>query len=171
MVFTRPGEETKGDLFSILLEGDGEPVVFLQTEADENEPALSPDGRYVAYVSNESGQDQVYIKPFPEGAGKWQVSVDQSWGVSWSPVGDRVYFLSHLSLMEVEVSTDPALRLSTPRLLIDGEKTQLTLWRGFAVAADGTRFVGVREWEEDEGEEEVEDGIHVVENWFLDFGE
>jgi len=173
MVFTRPGEETKGDLFSILLEGDGEPVVFLQTEADEKAPALSPDGRYVAYVSNESGRGQVYIKPFPEGAGKWQVSVDQGWGVSWSPVGDRVYFVSRLSLMEVEVSTDPALRLSTPRVLIDVEKTKLTLWRGIAVTQDGTRFVGTREREkeESEGEEEVEDGIHVLENWFLDFGD
>ena len=45
------------------------------------------------------------------------------------------------------------------------------LWRGFAVTEDGTRFVGARQQEEDEGEEQVEDGIHVVENWFLDFGD
>ena len=88
---------------------------------------------------------------------------------AWSPVGDRVYFLDRGTLMEVEVSTDPVMRLSRPRVLIDNEKTKLTLWRGFAVAEDGTRFVGARPLEEDEGEEQVEDGIHVVENWLLDF--
>ena len=171
MVFNRWGEETKGDLWSRSLEGDGEPVVFLQTEANEARPALSPDGRFVAYQSGESGQGEVYIKPFPEGPGKWQVSVDGGHRAAWSPVGDRVYFLAHNSLMEVEVSTDPVLRLSRPRVLIDNEKTKLTLWRGFAVAEDGTRFVGARPLEEDEGEEQVEDGSQLVENWFLDFGD
>ncbi len=171
MVFNRPGEETKGDLWSISLEGDGEPVVFLQTEAAERQPTLSPDGRFVAYKSDESGQDEVYIKPFPEGPGKWQVSVDGGNRAFWSPVGDRLYFLARGSLMEVEVSTDPVMRLSRPRVLIDNEKTKLTLWRGFAVAEDGTRFVGARPLEEDEGEEQVEDGIQLVENWFLDFGD
>ncbi len=168
MVFTRPGEETKGDLFSILLEGDGEPVLFLQTEADERRPVLSPDGRFVAYVSDESGGNQVYIKPFPEGPGKWQVSVDMGWKAYWSPVGDRVYFMDRGTLMEVELSTDP-LRLGTPRVLIDGSKTDLTLWKGIAMTEDGTRFVGTRNHQEDEDAEEVEAGIHVVENWLLDF--
>ena len=67
------------------------------------------------------------------------------------------------------MSTTPVLRLGTPRVLIDGAKTKLTLWRGFDLTEDGTRFVGAREWEEDEGKEEVVDGIHVVENWFSDF--
>ena len=169
MVFNRPGEETDGDLWSMPLEGDGEPVIFLQTEAEEQQPALSPDGRLVAYTSDESGQKEVYIKPFPEGSGKWQVSVDGGRRAYWSPVGDRLYFLARNSLMEVEVSTDPVLRVGRPRVLIDKERTKLMLWRGFAVAEGGTRFVGARPLEEDEAEEQVEDGIHVVENWFLDF--
>ncbi len=80
-----------------------------------------------------------------------------------------MYFLAHNSLMEVEVSTDPVLRVGRPRVLIDKERTKLMLWRGFAVTEDGTRFVGARQHQEDEGEGKAEDGIHVVENWFLDF--
>ncbi len=168
MAFSRAGEKTEDDLWSMSLEGDAEPLLFLQTDADEDRPALSPDGRFVAYVSNESGQNQIYIKPFPEGSGKWQVSVDGGWWVYWSPVGDRVYFLDRGTLMEVELSTDP-LRLGTPRVLIDGRNTKLTLWRGVAMTQDGTRFVGARYHRGDEDEEKVEDGILVVENWFLDF--
>ena len=168
MVFTRDEKETKDDVWSISLEGDAEPVLFLQTDADEDRPVLSPDGRFVAFASDESGESQIYIKPFPEGPGKWQASVEMGWWAYWSPVGDQIYFLNRRTLMEVELSTDP-LRLGTPRVLIDGEKSDLTLWRGFAMTKDGTRFVGTRNHREAEDEEEAEDGFHVVENWFSDF--
>ena len=71
MVFNRPGEKTEGDLWSMSLEGDGKPVPFLQTEADENRPSLAPNGNFLAYVSDESGREEIYIKPFPGGSGKW----------------------------------------------------------------------------------------------------
>jgi hypothetical protein len=81
-----------------------------------------------------------------------------------------VYYLNRGTLMEVELSTDP-LRLGTPRMLIDREKSKLTLWKGIAVTEDATRFVGIQNHREDEDVEEVEDGIHVVENWLSDFGD
>ena len=84
-----------------------------------------------------------------------------------------MYFLEGGTLMEVEVSTEPLMRLGTPRKLIDGEETKLHLWRGIAMTEDGTRFIGARNPEEEqgEGEEEVEEGIHLVQNWFSDFSD
>jgi serine/threonine-protein kinase len=169
IVFTRPGQDTKLDIWWLSLDDDGQPMAFLETPANETLPALSPDGRFVAYTSDESGEERIYIRPFPEGPGKWQVSEEQGWRAYWSPAGDRLYFNSLTSLMEVEVSTDPVLRLGTPRLLIDGQQTELKIWRGISVAADGRRFVGTRDVRNEEGEEESEGGIHVVQNWMSDF--
>src|SRR5207302_5521854 len=56
--------------------GDWQPHPFLQTSANETAPKLSPDGRYVAYVSDESGRDEIYVRPFPEGTRKWPVCGD-----------------------------------------------------------------------------------------------
>jgi len=66
------------DLWYLKRKEDGsgfEPVAFLQTPFNESAPQISPDGRFVAYCSNESGQFEVYVQPFPEGGGKWQVSL------------------------------------------------------------------------------------------------
>jgi len=169
MVFTRPAEATEGDLWSMALGEGGEATVLLQTEADERWPDLSPDGRFVAYVSDESGEDQIYVNSFPDGEGKWQVSVKGGWRVYWSPVGDRLFFRFRARLMEVEVSTDPVLHLGIPRELFDGTEVEMQIWKGIVVSPDGTRFVGIREVAREEGEEEIEDGIHVVENWLADF--
>jgi len=170
MVFRREGDGTKGDLWSMLLEGDGDAVVFLENEADEANAALSPDGRFLAYSSDESGTEQIYIKPFPEGSGKWQVSINHGLCSYWSPSGDRLYYTSYGKLMEVQVSTDPVLRLGTPRVFLDPNQTTIMPWLGIDIAEDGKRFVGIRNVKKDDDEEDkVEEGIHVVLNWVLDF--
>jgi serine/threonine protein kinase len=152
MVFRRAGDGTMGDLWSMSLEGDGDALVFLQNEADEEDPALSPDGRFLAYASDESGTEQIYVKPFPEGSGKWQISFDHGWRAYWSPAGDRLYYNSYGKIMEVQVSTDPVLRLGTPRVFLDPDQTTLLQ-------------------KDDDDDDQVEEGIHVVLNWFSDFEE
>ena len=69
--------DTRRNIWYLKPGGDGfEPTVFLRTPANEGTPELSPDGRYLAYASDESGRVEVYVRPFPEGTGKWQVSVN-----------------------------------------------------------------------------------------------
>ena len=172
MVFRRTGDGTKGDLWSMSLEGDGDAVAFLENEADAAAPALSPDGRFLAYASDESGTPQIYIKPFPEGSGKWQVSVEHGWHAYWSPAGDRLYYNSYGKLMEVQVSTDPVLRLGTPRVFLDPDQTTIMSREGIDIAEDGKRFVGIRNVKKDDDDhDKIEEGIHVVLNWFSDFEE
>ncbi|MGD1097792.1 MAG: protein kinase, partial [Bryobacteraceae bacterium] len=85
-------------LWTVLLESDGaglragKPEVFLQTPADERNPSFSPDGRWLAYMSNESGTFQVYVRAFPDKGGKWQISYGGGQLPVWSRSGHDLFF-------------------------------------------------------------------------------
>jgi len=80
MTFNEQDSKTSYDLWSVPIESDGagmragKPEVFLQTPADERAPSISPDGRWLAYASNESGTSQIYVRAFPDKGAKWQIS-------------------------------------------------------------------------------------------------
>ena len=80
LAFYETGSKTLNDLWTVPLESDsaglraGKPEVFLQTPANERYPSFSPDGRWMAYASDESGTFQVYVRAFPDKGGKWQIS-------------------------------------------------------------------------------------------------
>ena len=80
MAFMEPESKTSWDLWTVPMESDGaglragKPEVFLQTPADERFPSFSPDGRWLAYASNESGTFQIYVRAYPDKGGKWQIS-------------------------------------------------------------------------------------------------
>jgi serine/threonine-protein kinase len=82
LAYTELRPETAYDLWTVPVESDGtglraeKPEVFLQTPSDEMYPSFSPDGHWLAYVSNESGDFQVYVRAFPDTGGKWQISID-----------------------------------------------------------------------------------------------
>jgi Tol biopolymer transport system component len=99
--------------------GAAEPEPFVDTGAGEDSPALSPDGRYLAYASDASGQTEIYIQEFPEGEGKWQVSQDGGTLPYWSAAGDRLYFRNGRQFMEVKVGTAAALTLGPPRVVFE----------------------------------------------------
>ena len=86
------------DLWTVPLESDsagfraGKPEVFLQTPADERSPSVSPDGRWMAYSSNESGTFQVYVRAFPDKGGKWQISNSDGVYPEWSRNGHELFF-------------------------------------------------------------------------------
>ena len=87
LVYREINPETQRDILYLEFGTDGdvsEPVKFLNTPADERAPRLSPDGRFVAYTSNESGREEIYVRPFPEGNGKWQASVNGGTQPLWA---------------------------------------------------------------------------------------
>jgi len=92
--------------------------MIIDTPYAEENLALSPDDRFVAYETVESGQREVVVQSFPDGAGKWQISQDGGAAPFWGPAGDRLYFrsLSNRWLHVVDVSRDP-IRFSAPRRL------------------------------------------------------
>jgi serine/threonine protein kinase len=119
-------ETTKEDLganiWYLPLEGRDarEAVPFLEVPAHQRGPELSPDGQFVAYYSNESGRYEVYVKDFPRGEGKWQVSTNGGTDLQWSGKGDRIFYINGEEFLEVEVTARTPFTLGTPRVLFSG---------------------------------------------------
>jgi serine/threonine-protein kinase len=138
LVFTRDAAETKADLWKLDLEGGGAPEPFVTTPASEEQPRLSPDGRFLAYVSDESGRGEVYLRPFPRGEGRWQVSVAGGDLPRWSPKGDRLSFVyEDNKLLAVDVTLGATPLLSDPRPVLPGSSGRFGLEHGYDVAPDG----------------------------------
>ena len=153
--------------------GDGfDSVQFLGTPFNQHSAKFSPRGRFVAYVSDQSGQDQVYVRPFPDGEGQWQVSTQGGRQPNWSRDGKELIYLEGDTLMAVEVSTSPSfatgatIRLFQDRGLIGADANDIANSLGYDVSATGDRFVLV---ETIENEEAKAPSIHVVANWFSEF--
>jgi Tol biopolymer transport system component len=140
--------KTKADLWILPLEGDKKPFPFLRTDFDERYGRFSPDGRWIAYVSDESGRNEIYVRSFsPDGtapgvSGKWQISNDGGNLPRWRGDGRELYYLtSDRKLMAVEVTTNPVFRAGIPKALFQttvGTTGSLSTWD---VSADGKRFL------------------------------
>lgn len=116
LVFMANSAATHQDLFALPLDltdrehpKAGTPRVLVQTAATEVFPTLSPDGKWLAYGSNESGRVEVYVKPYPSGSGRWQVSTNGGAAPLWAPNGRALYFLSpdnHIMTAEITPQSD-----------------------------------------------------------------
>ena len=128
-------------------------------------PAFSPDGRWLAYVSNETGREEVYVQPFPGPGGKWQISTDGGSFPVWARNGRELFYRSGEKLMSVTVTTQPVFRAGTPRVLFEARFAGTTAdASSYDVARDGQRILAVRP-----GENETEPTqLHVVLEWFED---
>ena len=149
------------------MSGDRTPRPLLVTRFNESAPRLSPDGQWMAYVSNESGQDEVYVRPFPSMSGRWQVSSGGGTEPVWSRDGRELFYRDRDRLVEARVSASPSGTVFTVagrRQLLAGRYASGGLHAGYDVHPDGQRFLMV---------DPVEDrqSIIVVVNWFADLRE
>jgi serine/threonine protein kinase len=124
---------------------------------------------YVAYVSDESGHDEVYIKPFPNGEGKWQFSVSGGAVPRWSRRGNELFFVAGNDLMAVPVRTKPSLVLGQAQKLFARQPVQVDrpyrLYDCYDVSADGQHFVMLQSAEQ----RTISQTLTVVQNWFAEF--
>jgi len=147
-------------LWVVDLTGEREPYEFLADTVAGEYADLSPDGRFVAYSSRESGFGHIYVKPFPEGAGKWQVSNVNSREPRWSPDGKRLYYRSNDGLQYVEVDLTSGFRAGRPQIFWRaplGAPFNLT----YSFAPDGQRVLVLTPHLSRENHWV----IHVVLNW------
>ncbi|MHC4219729.1 MAG: TolB family protein, partial [Planctomycetota bacterium] len=165
LLYGKRSDDTKGDIWYMPLQDGSEPVALVQTSASETRGRLAPDGGVIAYLSDESGRDQVYIKRFPSGDGKWQVSLDGGSWPRWSHAGDELFFVNENSLWVVPVQTEPTVTLGSPRELFSGNKMGVALYLGYDVAPDDERFVVIQNQSGAMGR----GGITVVQNWLAQF--
>ncbi len=131
---------------------------------------FSPDGRYVAYVSNESGQMEVYVQPFPEGGRKVTVSSNGGRQVRWSRDGKELFYVEGQTLVAVSVSSGSSFSAGSATRLF--EHPGLGLGAGilsapYDVSADGQRFVVAEPL--GEGADATKPSIRVVQNWYEEF--
>jgi eukaryotic-like serine/threonine-protein kinase len=126
----------------VLPMGDHQPSPFLQSEFGERQGQFSPDGRWVAYSSDESGRYEVYVQSFPTPGGKWQISTSGGAEPNWRRDGTELFYLgTDHKLMAVEVKSGSTFETTAPRSLFDPRILMATGERHYAVSADGQRFL------------------------------
>ena len=165
LIFRQP----PGDIGVLTVEGDRTVDMLLKTEFDEDTPALSSDGRWLAYTSDESGQDEIYVQPFPNlDEGKWLVSTDGGTDPVWSPDGQELFFwLPGTGLMMSQVETDPTFTPGNPERVFDTTGYRLDGGgRRYDISPDGDRFVMVLSGSTQTTGVDSFIGLIFVENWF-----
>ncbi|MGH9651584.1 MAG: hypothetical protein ACRD3I_14095, partial [Terriglobales bacterium] len=149
LAFAEHSPETGGDVWTLPLEGGdsdhpkpGKPEPFLRTPFTEGYPSFSPDGRWLAYASNESGSSQVYVRPFPGSGGKWQVSTGGGTMPVWSRQGRELFYGTEDSRIMVAAYTaqGDAFVPGKPRLWSEKRFTDPSFGPNFDLAPDGKRF-------------------------------
>jgi serine/threonine-protein kinase len=139
VVFTTKGKETSDDIWTLSLDRDGAARPWLETPAAEWAGRLSSDGRFMAYNSNESGQDEVYVRPYPGPGSKWLVSPGGGVNPIWSRDGRQLFYRRGGQVLAVDVETGPGFAMGKPVVLFSG-RYRVT-GRDFDVSPDGRTFV------------------------------
>ena len=170
MIYVVSGDpKNKGDIRYLKRKTDGggfEEAVFLSTPHQEGAAKFSLDGRYLAYSSDESGHFEVYVRPFPEGGGKWQASTNGGTQPRWSRDGKELFYVERSILMAAPVKTAPTFSVSTPVRLFEDERLSGLLSPNYDVSKGGRRFL----LQELVGEDaDSPRSIHVVQNWYEEF--
>jgi serine/threonine-protein kinase len=158
--FAEPGA---GDLYAVRT-GDSTLVPLLTSPAREMSPSVSPNGRWLAYVSDESGRDEVYVRPFPEvAAARWQVSVSGGTMPVWARNGRELFYLNGRGEMSsLALAPGPNFSVGQPRVLFPAGQYVIAGNAGvYDVSPDGNRFLMMRP-STGAGESE----LVVVQNWF-----
>jgi serine/threonine-protein kinase len=169
----RTGAPQSFDLSKVSLSKDHRVEVLLNTPASEQNGEISPDGRWLAYQSNEnkSGQFEIYVRPFPNvNGGYWQVSTGGGAQPLWAPGGGELFYRSLTgAVMSVKVNTGPGWSASAPAKLFDGGTYSLgggeAFGRGYDYDSRRQRFLMVRTLESPESAA-TPPGFVVVQNWF-----
>ena len=146
-------------LFVIPLPGSGEttkPKLILPSPFRRREPQISPDGKWVAYQSDESGRDEIYAERFPGGGGKVQVSTEGGAMPRWAVKSGELFYRNGNQMMAVSAELGAAFNASQPKALFEGKYEG-----GYDVTAAGRRFLMIKS-----ASDQVPEEIHVVVNWF-----
>jgi serine/threonine-protein kinase len=137
---------------------------FLRTRFNETVPQFSPDGRWLAYISDESGGYEIYVQPYPGPGGKWQISTEGGTEPVWNPNGRELFYRSGDKMMAVDIATQPSFAAGKPRRLFEGQYQQTSATAPYYdVSPDGQRFLMLKPTEQAQA---APTQINVVLNWF-----
>jgi hypothetical protein len=138
LLFLRPSAATSFDVWRLRLDGRADVTAVLQSPAGESSARYSPDGRWVAYDSNESGRYEAYIQSLDNPGLRWKVSQGGGVNPEWGPGGKELFFVgSESRLMSVPISQAPSFQPGTPRPLFQMSSN------AYSVLPDASRFLVV----------------------------
>jgi serine/threonine-protein kinase len=160
----QPSLNQAPDIAVLPVTGEGSPLKIVATDYAEMDPALSPDGRWLAYASNRTGRFEVWLQRYPEGVAV-RVSRDGGFEPHWSADGHELYYLQGDAVLAVTVQASDELSFSAPTKLFSGPyvMNQAPVFRSYDVARDG-RFL-MLEPPGSAAATAPSAGIVVVQNW------
>jgi serine/threonine-protein kinase len=145
-----------------VLQSAGEPVTLANASGQAWQAMLSPDARWIAYTSDESGRNEVYVRAAEPGGGRWQVSSDGGLQPHWSVNGKELYYRIGAKMMVSSVATQPTFSSGRPRVLFEGSFQLGGAVNGYDLTPDGRKFLMLRDDSPHRGLTEYK----VVLNWF-----
>jgi eukaryotic-like serine/threonine-protein kinase len=141
VLFRQQRNPTFWDVLEVALRGERDTRPLVVAGEFQGGARLSPDGRWLAYVSSESGSPEVYVRPYHGSGRQWTISTDGGFAPTWSRLGQELFYLSEgrggYRMWVVPVTTTPTFRPGTPRLLFERRGDQY----GYDVSSDGQHFV------------------------------
>jgi len=148
LLYRSPDPKTSYDIWALPLDGARKPFPVVQTNFEERDGQFSPDGKWIAYQSNESGRFEIYVQPFPGPGGKWQISTNGGAQVRWRGDGKEVFYIAlddRLMAAPIRLAPDgQAVEAGTPVPLFTtraGGAVQFPFTQQYLVSPDGQRFL------------------------------
>jgi serine/threonine-protein kinase len=161
LAFVEWHPETMRDIWMLEIGEPGEARPFIASKFDEYAPLFSPDGRFIAYVSDESGRPEVYVESVPRGGGRWLVSSGGGSEPLWSSDGRELFYRKDDAMISVPVLSEPDFGVGAPRTLFERRlKTGIYDTLSYDVTADGREFLMI-----ERQLELVPNQLHVVLSW------
>ena len=161
LVYEDEDPRTNSGIGLLTLSGDRDARLLIQEPFDQTNPVVSPDGRLLAYESNETGRLEVYVRRFPELGDKRQISNRGGAVPVWAPSGDELFYRIGDAMMVVTIQTRPSFVASEPKVLFTGEYLHYA-GRAYDIDPTGQRFLMIRS--EDSASDPTE--LNFVVNWF-----
>ena len=164
LAFVDIGPDMTGDI-RVLRMADRQVIPFAVTKSNEAIAEFSPDGRWLAYVSNESGRNEVYVRSFPDGKRTLPISSEGGTSPLWAPSGRELFYwnIEFTKLMKVDISPGQNLAAGASKLLFEFSAATATYLRTYDITPDGRRFL-VKERQKYDPKPVTE--LHLVRNWF-----
>jgi serine/threonine protein kinase len=164
IVYQTFNAKTKWDLWILPMSGDQQPIPYLQTQFNEEQAQVSPDGKWIVYTSDESGTTEIYAQTFPAAGGKVRVSTDGGCQPTWRRDGRELFYIAtDRKLIALDVKPGTSFEAGAPKTLFETHVLSLTDFRNhYAVSADGQRFLI------NSNSETTATPVSVVVNWTAD---
>jgi hypothetical protein len=146
LIYSQSSPKTGVDLWTLAMTGERKPIPFLQSQFNEDQAQFSPDGHWVAYMSDASGRSEIYARPFPpsEGGGQWLISNGGGTEPRWRGDGKELFYFSGRKLMGVDVAATASFQAGVPKVLFEApisNGTNAGNRHHWDVTADGKRFL------------------------------